>query len=112
MSKFRILELCKQKGITQKDLAEKIGMTPVGLAKAANGNPTVGTLEKIASALGVDVTELFAKQGDFVAFVRRHGETHTFGTEKALIEYADGLKGGTDSEAPAAPSIFDDPIFR
>ena len=26
MSKFRILELCKQKGITQKDLAETIGM--------------------------------------------------------------------------------------
>ena len=53
MSKFRILELCKQKGITQKDLAETIGMTPVGLAKAANGNPTFETLEKIAAGLGV-----------------------------------------------------------
>lgn len=59
MSKFRILELCKQKGITQKDLAEKIGITPVGLAKAANGNPTFETLEKIADGLGVEVTELF-----------------------------------------------------
>ena len=62
MSKFRILELCKQKGITQKDLAEKIGMTPVGLAKAANGNPTFETLEKIADGLGVTVPELFAPQ--------------------------------------------------
>nr|WP_310783645.1 helix-turn-helix transcriptional regulator [uncultured Alistipes sp.] len=60
MSKFRILELCKQKGITQKDLAEKIGMTPVGLAKAANGNPTFETLEKIADGLGVPIPELFA----------------------------------------------------
>ena len=62
MSKFRILELCKQKGITQKDLAETIGMTPVGLAKAANGNPTFETLEKIAAGLGVSVPELFAPQ--------------------------------------------------
>lgn len=62
MSKFRILELCKQKGITQKDLAEAIGMTPVGLAKAANGNPTFETLERIAEGLGVSVPELFAPQ--------------------------------------------------
>lgn len=62
MSRFRILELCKQKGITQKDLAEKIGMTPVGLAKAANGNPTFETLEKIADGLGVTVPDLFAPQ--------------------------------------------------
>ena len=58
MAKFRILELCKQKGITQKDLAEQIGMTPVGLAKASNGNPTFETLEKIA-----EVVELFAPSG-------------------------------------------------
>lgn len=92
MSKFRILELCKEKGITQKDLAERIGMTPVGLAKAASGNPTVETLEKIAAGLGVEVVELFAKRGDFVAFVRRDGTTHTFDTEDALIDYVEGLK--------------------
>jgi transcriptional regulator with XRE-family HTH domain len=37
-------------------------MTPVGLAKAANGNPTFETLEKIAAGLGVSVPELFAPQ--------------------------------------------------
>ncbi len=62
MSKFRILEICKQRGITQKNLAAKIGMTPVGLAKAASGNPTFDTLEKIALGLGVPVAELFAPQ--------------------------------------------------
>lgn len=66
MSKFRILELCKEKGITQKDLAEKIGMTPVGLAKAASGNPTVETLEKIAAGLCVPVTELFAPKSNTI----------------------------------------------
>jgi len=34
-------------------------MSPVGLSKAINGNPTKDTLEKIATALDVSVTELF-----------------------------------------------------
>lgn len=59
--KLRILELTKEKGISQKHLAEQIKMTPVGLSKAINGNPTKDTLEKIASALGVPISELFEK---------------------------------------------------
>lgn len=59
MSDFRIKEICKAKGITQKELAEKIGISAVGLAKALAGNTTIGTLDKIASALGVSVAELF-----------------------------------------------------
>lgn len=92
MAKFRIKEICREKGITQKDLAEKIGISAVGLAKAIAGNTTIGTLERVADALGVDITELFAEKGDFVAFVRRQGETFTFDSEKALSDYAEGLK--------------------
>lgn len=59
MSKFRIKEICKERGITQKELAEKIGISAVGLAKALAGNTTIGTLDKIADALEVPITELF-----------------------------------------------------
>ena len=38
--KLRILDICKQAGITQKELAERIGLSAVGLSKAINGNPT------------------------------------------------------------------------
>jgi transcriptional regulator with XRE-family HTH domain len=57
--KLRVLEICKQRKISQKELAERINMSAVGLSKAINGNPTKDTLEKIANALGVPVTELF-----------------------------------------------------
>jgi transcriptional regulator with XRE-family HTH domain len=57
--KLRVLEICKQRKISQKELAEQINMSAVGLSKAINGNPTKDTLEKIATALGVPVTELF-----------------------------------------------------
>lgn len=59
MANLRIKELCKQKGITQKELAERIGLSPVGLAKAVAGNSTVNTLEKIADGLGVNISDLF-----------------------------------------------------
>lgn len=55
----RINDICKEKGITQKELASKIGITPVGLNKSINGNPTKETLEKIADCLEVDISELF-----------------------------------------------------
>lgn len=57
---LRIKEIIKAKGITAKELAAKIGISEGALSLAINGNPTVETLEKIASALGVPVSELFA----------------------------------------------------
>ena len=72
-----------------KELAEKIGITAVGLAKAIAGNTTIGTLEKVADALGVDVVELFAEKEDFVAFVRDKGQIYVFNTIKALKEFTD-----------------------
>jgi transcriptional regulator with XRE-family HTH domain len=56
---FRIKELCKKKGLLFKDLAKQIGITDVGLRQSLQGNPTIGTLEKIAAALEVPVVELF-----------------------------------------------------
>ena len=61
-NEFRIAEILKSKGITQKDLAEKIGISRVGLSKAINGNATITTLRRIAAALEVSVPELFAPQ--------------------------------------------------
>ena len=56
---FRISEILKGKGMTQTDLAERIGISRVGLSKAINGNTTIATLRKIATALEVDISELF-----------------------------------------------------
>lgn len=61
-NEFRIAEILKSKGITQKDLAEKIGISRVGLSKAINGNTTITTLRRIAAALEVSVPELFTPQ--------------------------------------------------
>lgn len=57
---FRIKEICKEKGMLFKELAQHLGISDVGLRQSLQGNPTIGTLEKIAKVLDVEITDLFA----------------------------------------------------
>ena len=57
---MRVKEILKEKGVTGKELAAAIGMTPTGLSIAIgeNGNPSLSTLRKIADFLNVPVSKL------------------------------------------------------
>ena len=57
--RFRIKEICKEKGILMETLAGILSIHPNSLTRNINGNPTIETLEKIADALNVPVVELF-----------------------------------------------------
>ena len=63
--KLRVKDILKEKGITQKELASKLGMTEVGLSKAINeeGNPPLKRIGEIANALDVPVSDLFEQPG-------------------------------------------------
>lgn len=57
----RIRQLRKEKGITQEQLAEKVGMDPRTILEVENGkreNPTLKTLSTISEALGTDLQTL------------------------------------------------------
>lgn len=74
---LRIKEILKEKNITQIELAEKIGITQVGLSRMINGNPTADSLAKIAEALDVDIRELFepTKDDDNIPIYIKDGES-------------------------------------
>lgn len=57
----RIAEVRKQRGITQQQLAEEIGMSVVAIAYIETGKrwARLGTLDKIAKALDVQISDLF-----------------------------------------------------
>ena len=63
----RIKDLIKEKGYTQKDFAEKIGMTYQSFYQIINGQPSMPSLIKIAEALGVELWELFADGREIAA---------------------------------------------
>lgn len=58
----RIKEILKEKGLTQKFLADALGVSTNSISMTLSGNPTIGTLQKIADALGVPLSELFAER--------------------------------------------------
>ena len=78
--KFRIKELCKEKGILMETLAGILSIHPNSLTRNINGNPTIETLEKIAVALNVPVVELFENSAS------RHVFCPKCGAELKLIE--------------------------
>lgn len=61
MLTLRIKEICKEKGITLNVLAEKIGVSQPSISGIATGRqkPSLDTIEKLAEALEVPVSELF-----------------------------------------------------
>ncbi len=75
---FRLKELLSQKGITLKDFAATSGISQSNLSNYINGNisPTLDTLKKIASHLGIDVVELFKEREEVELFARYNGELY------------------------------------
>jgi transcriptional regulator with XRE-family HTH domain len=57
---LRVKEITKSKGLTMQQLSEKLGVTRDTLTRNVNGNPTIETLSKIATALEVPIWQLLA----------------------------------------------------
>jgi len=57
----RVAAVRKSRGVTQQELAERIGMSVVAIAYIETGKrwARLGTLMKIATALRVDIADLF-----------------------------------------------------
>ena len=56
---LNIKKTIKDKGLEVREVAHRMGITPTGLSQHINGNPSVEVLERIAKAIGCDVSELF-----------------------------------------------------
>lgn len=63
--KKRIQDICKEKGIKQKDLAKEMDITPVALAALLQrGDPHISTMERIAKIFDMTLFELMAEKND------------------------------------------------
>lgn len=89
---LRVKEICKAKGITIGDLSKKIGMVRESLSRAINGNPQLDTLEKIATALDVEIVELFAEKSELYGVVIYRGVTYKINTRSDVERLWELLK--------------------
>lgn len=73
----RIKELCTKKGITQKELAERLGITDISLNKSLRGEyPQLQTLEKIANELDVKISDLFEDSSGTIGVIRHNDKSY------------------------------------
>ena len=58
---LKIKETLKQRGLTQNELAERLGINRVSLSRLLSdkNDMRISTIKKIADAIGCDVTEFF-----------------------------------------------------
>lgn len=81
---MRIKEVLKRYGITQDEIAKRLGINRVSVNRLLNdkNDMRVSTAEKFAAAIGCRIGELFEedKDTDFAAFVRYNGIHYTADT--------------------------------
>jgi transcriptional regulator with XRE-family HTH domain len=61
---LHIKEVMKNKGFTVQEVADRMGISRVGLSQHINGNPSVEVLERIAIAIGCKVGDFFDSSKD------------------------------------------------
>ena len=64
MVTLNVKDYLRDNGITQKELAERLGIAPSVLSKRLNDDIALHELSEIADALGVPYTKLLADSGE------------------------------------------------
>lgn len=56
---LNIKKTIKGYGLEVREVAKRMEISPTGLSQHINGNPSVEVLQRIADAIGCDISELF-----------------------------------------------------
>lgn len=93
MAELRIKEVCKEKGVKVMDLSTMIGVSQTNTSNIINGkvNPSLETLEKIASALNVRITELFEEPTNINGYIELDGTIHKVTSKDDIKKLAEKL---------------------
>ena len=68
-----------ERGLTQKDLAEKLGITPGGVSQYLQSNIRINTLERLCAVLEIDIADLFCEPTKTIEYDEEYRETHVHG---------------------------------
>lgn len=92
-----IAKVIREKGFTQKQVAESLEMNRVSFNSAINGNPTYKTMKRIATVIGANVGEFFEDEikqpkEDFASYIRYKGIHYTADTLGEFFKQVEEIK--------------------
>lgn len=114
MIKDNLKKILQSKGMTQIQLAKKLGISPETLSRTIGGNPTLKSLNEISQAIDIEVSRLFGQLGvqgylefkgstkkigsltdiaDFLESIFEEEEYLQYFSERELHEFKDRLEG-------------------
>ena len=86
-------------GVSRRELARRLGVSPASVNSYISGNPTAERIEAIAKALGVSISTLFQEDSHVSGFVKIGGTIHELrgvGDLEEATEKARRLSDTTD----------------
>ena len=97
---MRFKDVLNKYGITQQDLADRMGMNRVSVSRllSEKNDLRISTIEKIANAIGCPEAELFDKQNkvdamsDFIALIKQGGELYSASSIAEVRDVLDKLE--------------------
>lgn len=87
-------------GVSRRELARRLGVSPASVNSYVNGNPTAERIEAISKALGVSISTLFQEDSSVSGFVKIGGTIHelrSVGDLEEATNKAQRLAEGTDT---------------
>ena len=95
MAKIIIREILKEKGISIKELAGGMGITPSAVSQIlANSNPSIQQLERIANVIEVDVMDLFAQNFSYInGYIETGDNIYPIKSREQFVSLIDKVDG-------------------
>lgn len=100
--KINLKEILREKGVTSKELAEKLGVTPVTISYIVTNKttPSLDMLCRIAKELNVKLSTLLGEEPlrivdtskEFAAFVRYNGIHYTADSLEEFLKQVEEIK--------------------
>lgn len=92
----RIRKIRIEKGMTQKEIAEKCGINDANIRKYESGrqNPKIDTIEKIAKALDVEVSELLFEKSEIIEQLKNVLNTNAIEAIKTTHQLDEDTRNG------------------
>lgn len=106
MSTGRIIKKIREaKGLSQKEVALSLGMTPSQYSKIENGkvDPQCSSIEKIANALGVSLVDIFTEDNNL---------DDINSIDKSIMEKVQLIEQLDDKQKESIFSIIDMAIYN